>query len=89
MSDDLVRRVRELARHVETLERDRDDWKRDAEMHRRAWVRELGGVIWRKHHEIDGLVLTTRAMRDAAEAHDPDWLETALRDHDRRHGRRA
>ncbi len=38
-------------------------WKREFEMYRRAWIRELGGSIVRKTHEIDGLVLTTREMR--------------------------
>jgi hypothetical protein len=38
------------------------DWKREFEMYRKAWIRELGGTLIRKTHEIDALVLTTQAL---------------------------
>jgi len=45
-----------------------DDWKRCAEMYSRAWLRELGGKLLPKRHFIDALVLTTRHLRERAEA---------------------
>ena len=35
-------------------------------MYRRAWIRELGGKLIPKTHEIDALVLTTRRLRQDA-----------------------
>lgn len=42
----------------------RDQWEREFQMYRTAWIRELGGTIIAKYHEIDGLVLTTREIKD-------------------------
>jgi len=39
---------------------DRDGWKREFNTYRRAWIRELGGTLVPKTHDIDSLVLTTR-----------------------------
>ena len=48
------------------LENDRDGWKRQYEMYRSAWLREIGGVIVRKSHEIDGFVLRTQQIYQQA-----------------------
>lgn len=58
--------------------RDASSWKRDCEMFVRAWIRELGGRLIPKSHLIDALVLTTRQLREKAEApatRAVDWLE--------------
>jgi FtsZ-binding cell division protein ZapB len=39
-------------------------WEQDFNMYRRAWIRELGGLVIPKHHDIDALVLTTRDQRE-------------------------
>lgn len=49
------------------LENDRDLWKQEHMMYRFAWLREIGGVIVRKTHEIDGFVLRTREVYEAAQ----------------------
>lgn len=40
------------------------DAEAELRMYRRAWIRELGGRLIPKHHEIDALVLTTRRLRE-------------------------
>lgn len=40
--------------------KDAESWKSHWKMYRDAWVRELGGWVVPKRHEIDSLVLTTR-----------------------------
>lgn len=52
----LADRDRELRKAAE----DAASWKSHFEMYRDAWIRELGGWLVPKHHEIDALVLTTR-----------------------------
>lgn len=47
---------------IGTVTRERDDWKRDFNMYRTAWLREIGGVIRSKAHEIYGFVLRTREI---------------------------
>jgi hypothetical protein len=42
--------------------RQRDQWEDSFNMYRTAWLREIGGVIDRKSHEIDGFVLRTRRI---------------------------
>jgi len=37
------------------------EWKDTLEMYQTAWMREIGGFIVRKSHQIDGFVLRTRA----------------------------
>jgi hypothetical protein len=44
------------------------DWQHEFNMYRSAWIRELGGKVIPKTHEIDSLVLTTRRLRERAEA---------------------
>jgi len=42
----------------------RDELAHELDMYRRAWIRELGGRLISKTHEIDALVLTTRQLRE-------------------------
>ncbi len=58
--DELEKQRDELAA---SLEEERG-WKREFDMYRRAWIRELGGRLIPKTHEIDALVLTTRQLRE-------------------------
>jgi hypothetical protein len=53
------------ARENEQLAR---DWQHEFVIYRNAWLRELGGKLINKHHEIDAFVLTTRTMREELEA---------------------
>ena len=39
-----------------------DSWRREFNMYRSAWVRELRGPYRQKSHDIDALVLTTRGI---------------------------
>jgi hypothetical protein len=71
--DELQRKVAALEKQ---LEEERDGWRHlittlisaakswwDVyDMYRTAWVREMGGTIVRKSHEIDGFVLRTREI---------------------------
>jgi hypothetical protein len=57
-------RGRDLAGELADMTRQRDAWKREAEMYAAAWQRELGGRLVPKTHLIDALVLTTRRMRE-------------------------
>lgn len=43
------------------------DWQHEFNMYRRAWLRELGGKLIPKSHDIDAFVLTTRRMREELE----------------------
>jgi hypothetical protein len=43
------------------------DWQHEFNMYRSAWLRELGGKLIPKAHDIDAFVLTTRALREKAE----------------------
>ena len=45
-----------------------DDWKRTFNMYRSAWLREIGGVIRNKSHEIDGFVGRTRDIYQGYQA---------------------
>jgi hypothetical protein len=49
--------------HIAEVERERDQWKQEFELYRRAWIRELGGTLINKTHEIDALVLTSRQFK--------------------------
>ncbi len=60
----LEREHNAIAKRMEELAIDRDDWHREFEMYRKAWIRELGGRLVQKTHEIDALVLTTQSLRD-------------------------
>lgn len=40
------------------------DWQHEFNMYRSAWLRELGGRLVPKTHEIDAFVLTTRRLRE-------------------------
>lgn len=51
--DEMIREIRELRRNVDMLSN--------------AWLRELGGKVFRKTHFIDALVLTTRWMRERSD----------------------
>ena len=66
--------ARELLEARLTQEKERDEWRHlittvisaakgwfhEHDMYRGAWLREMGGEIRRKAHEIDGFVLRTR-----------------------------
>lgn len=54
------RRAAEEARRAE-------DWRHEFNMYRTAWLRELGGKLIPKRHDIDAFVLTTKALREQAE----------------------
>lgn len=73
--------VRERALEAQLMDAKKDaaDWKREWEMYRDAWIRELGGNVMRKTHLIDALVLTTRKMRE-------DALAFARQNGDKRNG---
>ena len=58
--DAVVRLFFGLARQYDWTVKDRDGRLREFNMWRSAWLREIGGVIRHKHHEIDGFVLRTR-----------------------------
>jgi hypothetical protein len=45
----------------------------DLAMYRNAWIRELGGTLFRKAHLIDALVLTTRDMKNKADRFDREF----------------
>jgi len=54
--------VSELKFRAETAEKHAEYWKREYEMFRDAWTRELHGSLIPKTHLIDSLVLTTREI---------------------------
>lgn len=74
LSPQAAAQLERLAGLCERLRRERDDavkrvaeleaFERDFDMYRRAWIRELGGKLIRKTHEIDALVLTTRKLKE-------------------------
>lgn len=59
-------------------------WKREFEMYRSAWLREMGGVVANKHHDIDAFVVRARNIYQEAMAwrsyqnglagRDPFWM---------------
>lgn len=57
---------------------DAKGWREWATTLRLAWTRELGGKLFNKHHLIDGLVKTTRWMRERSDM--LGHAETVLRD---------
>lgn len=69
------------------MEKSRDAWKKELDMYRDAWLRELGGKLFVKHHDIDALVFTTRALKEKADKwtayengilrRDPFWMVEA------------
>lgn len=60
--------VNEMEREIGRLNDDLCKWQRHFDMYRGAWLREIGGVIRTKAHEIDGFVLRTRdVIREAEE----------------------
>ena len=62
-SADALEQAREAIRKAES---ERDAWKGEFNMYRSAWLREIGGSIIRKTHEIDGFVLKTQEVYDKA-----------------------
>lgn len=59
--------IRVFERRAAEEERRAEDWRHAFNMYRTAWLRELGGKLIPKRHEIDAFVLTTRALRERAE----------------------
>lgn len=49
-----------LISEIAQLNKSLNDWKHEFHMYRDAWIRELGGKLIHKSHDIDALVLTTR-----------------------------
>jgi len=62
-----------------SLEEERG-WKREFDMYRRAWIRELGGRLIPKTHEIDALVLTTQRLREDTQRETMQLCSKALRE---------
>jgi HEPN domain-containing protein len=52
------------------------DWQHEFNMYRSAWIRELGGKVIPKTHDVDALVLTTRTLRE-----ERDRLRAAIAKH--------
>jgi len=62
-------------------------WEHEFNMYRTAWLREIGGIIRKKSHEIDGFVLRTRELFEQAKkwanyengllGKDPFWMPLA------------
>jgi hypothetical protein len=52
--------VANLINEIIALNKESNDWRSTFLMYRHAWLREIGGVIRSKYHEIDGFVLRTR-----------------------------
>ena len=59
--------IKVFEQKAKEAERSAEDWRREFNMYRRAWIRELGGKVIPKTHDIDSLVLTTRRLRERAE----------------------
>lgn len=60
--------VNELEREIIRLNDESRVWRYNFNMYRSAWLREIGGYIRSKAHEIDGFVLRTRdALKEAEE----------------------
>ena len=63
---------------------DAKSWKREFEMYRSAWIREMGGTIIAKSHDIDGCVLRAKQIYSQAQSwiayqnglsgRDPFWI---------------
>lgn len=49
---------------IAELEKERDHLKLELNMYTKAWIRELGGRLINKSHQIDALVLTTRKLKE-------------------------
>lgn len=59
-------------------------WKHELDMYRDAWLREMGGTIIAKSHDIDGFVLRARQIYQQAQRwiayengilnRDPFWM---------------
>jgi hypothetical protein len=67
-----------MAKRAEVAEKEADDWKREHNIYRSAWLREIGGQIRNKHHEIDGFVLTTRELKEKADKYDQQAAPPSL-----------
>jgi len=59
--------INALERELVELSREVRSWMREFNMYRSAWLREIGGVIRLKAHEIDGFVLRTRDLKESAD----------------------
>jgi hypothetical protein len=68
---------------IEAVSKELYATRRDLDMYRNAWLRELGGTLVRKRHLIDALCLTTAEMRSKAEQFSTKPTVTTD-DHDRR-----
>jgi hypothetical protein len=73
------RRVRELEAELADSKKDAEGWKREFNMYRSAWLREIGGTIANKHHEIDGFVLRTREIYEKSRKWDTQQQLTEMR----------
>lgn len=60
---DNLRALTAIRQQVAELGKDRDGWRREFDLYARSWLRNLGGAIFRKRHQIDGLAMTTAHQR--------------------------
>jgi hypothetical protein len=87
-TEDMLEIMTEIARkltwELDRTIKDRNSWKSHFEMYRGAWLREMGGTIVRKSHEIDGFVLRAKeiyagyiawkTMENISLNRDPFWM---------------
>lgn len=60
---EIRRAVFNLGRVGNSLDRDRREWRREVDLFRGSWLRNLGGTVFNKHHLIDALAMTTEHQR--------------------------
>jgi hypothetical protein len=72
-------RITELEVQLEETKKDALAWKREFDMYRRAWLREIGGVIANKTHEIDGFVLRTHEIYEKSRKWDAEQAKIQMR----------
>lgn len=82
--DIFIALAKSLTNQRDRAMKDAADWKHEFQMYRDAWLREMGGVIVMKSHDIDGFVLRARniyqdalawrAYQNGLAGRDPFWM---------------